>query len=163
MIPISGRLPDELYEWLATFPLEGATTVSDKIRVAVANLKRMQDGDANYIDALTMYRDLGRATREQVAHLERDTGQHSEVLAALMEHLPALVATLHGARLVTVEDAKQLEAVLVRRTMQLAESLLRQAITSKAAAYDARVVTKHSGRLLEMARLLSPPPTEQET
>lgn len=162
MIPISGRLPDDLYQWLATYPLDGATTVSDKLRVAVASLKRMQGGDADYVDALSMYRDLDRVTREQMALLERDFGQHSEVLSVLMEHLPALVAALHSAKLSTVEDAKQLEAALVKRTMQLAESLLRQAVTPKAAAYDARVVTKHSGRLLELVRFLSPSPNEQE-
>lgn len=154
MVPISGRLPDDLYEWLATFPLEGATTVSDKIRVAVANLRRMQDGDTDYIDALSMYRDLGRVSREKIANLERDTGQHSEVLAAIMEHLPALIAVLHGARPSTVEDARQLETALVKRTMQLAETLLRQAITARAAAFDPKVIVQHSGRLMEVARLI---------
>jgi len=64
MVPVSGRLPDDLYAWLAGLTLEGASTVSDKMRVAVASLKRMQDGDGDYIGALSMYRDLGRGTRE---------------------------------------------------------------------------------------------------
>jgi hypothetical protein len=101
-----------------------------------------------------MYRDLGRGTREYIANLERDTGQHSEVLAALMEHLPALIAALHAAQLNTVEDARQLEATLVKRTMQLAETLLRQAITANAAAYDPKVITLNASRLLELARLI---------
>lgn len=154
MVPISGRLPDDLYQWLSTFLIEGATTISDKMRVAVANLKRMHDGDSDYVDALAMYRDLGRGTRQHVTALERDSGQHSEVLAALLEHVPALMATLNAAQPGTVEDARQLEDQLVRRTMQLAETLLRQAITSQAAAYDPAVVSRNSGRLLELARLV---------
>ncbi len=160
MVPISGRLPDELYAWLATFPLEGATTVSDKLRVAVSNLKRMHDGDSDYIDGLAMYRDLGRSTRASLANLERETGQHSEVLGALVEHLPALVAALHGSPLHTVEDAQRLEQSLVKRCMQLAETLLRQAVTANAAAYDTKVILNNTNRLIELARLIpTPTPT----
>ena len=156
MVPISGRLPDDLYEWLSTFIVEGATTVSDKMRVAVANLKRMHDGDSDYIGALAMYRDLGRGTREHIAALERDTGEHSEVLAAMLEHIPALMAALNAAQPRSVGEAQHLEETLVRRTMQLAETLLRQAVTSGAAAYDPRVVSKNAGRLLEIARIVPP-------
>ncbi|HVE52526.1 MAG TPA: hypothetical protein VNB23_04020 [Ramlibacter sp.] len=156
MVPISGRLPEDLYDWLSTFLVDGATTISDKMRIAVANLKRMHDGDSDYIDALSMYRDLGRGTRQDIAALERDAGQHSEVLAALMEHVPALVATLNAAQPKSVEEARQLEDVLVRRTMQLSETLLRQAITSRAAAYDPDVISKNAGRVLELARLIPP-------
>ena len=156
MTPISGRLPDDLYEWLSTFLVEGATTLSDKMRAAVANLKRMHDGDSDYIGALSMYRDLGRGTRETISALERDSGQHSEVLAAMLEHIPALMATLNAAQPRSVAEAQQLEETLVRRTMQMAETLLRQAVTSQAAAYDPQVVTKNAGRLLELARIIPP-------
>ncbi len=159
MVPVSGRLPDDLYAWLAGLTLEGASTVSDKMRVAVASLKRMQDGDGDYIGALSMYRDLGRGTREHIAALEQHTGQHSEVLAALMEHLPALIAGLHSAQPSSLAEAKRLESVLVKRTMQLAETLLRQAVTTQAAAYDPQVIQQNSGRLLELARLIPQPNT----
>ena len=154
MVPISGRLPDDLYEWLSTFVVEGATTLSDKMRVAVANLKRLHDGDSDYIGALAMYRDLGRGTREHIAALERDAGEHSEVLAAMLEHIPALMAALNAAEPKSVGEAQQLEETLVKRTLQLTESLLRQAVTSGAAAYDPQVVSKNAGRLLELARII---------
>lgn len=154
MVPVSGRLPDDLYAWLAALSMDGATTVSDKMRVAVASLKRMQDGDGDYIGALSMYRDLGRGTREHIAALEQQTGQHSEVLAALMEHLPALIAGLHSAQPTSLAEAKRLEAQLVKRTLQLAETLLRQAVTSQAAAYDPKVIIQNAERLLELARLV---------
>jgi hypothetical protein len=102
-----------------------------------------------------MYRDLGRNTREQIAQLERKTGQHSEVLAALMEHIPPMIAMLHASQVSSLNAAKELEALLVKRTMQLAETLLRQAITKSAAAYDEKVITDNSTRLLDLARLIS--------
>jgi hypothetical protein len=155
MVPISGRIPDDLYAWLSTLQLEDATTVSDKLRVAILHLKRVHEGDTDYLGALSMYRDLGRSTRDQIAHLEQKTGQHSEVLAALMEHLPALIALLHSSQISSPQSAKELEAALVRRTLQLAETLLRQAITGGAAAFDEKVITDNSTRLLEVARLVS--------
>lgn len=155
MTPISGRLPDDLYAWLSTLPLEDATTLSDKLRVAVLNLKRMHEGGSDYLGALSMYRDLGRSTREQIAQLERESGQHSEVLAAFVEHLPALLAMLHASQAPSPEAARELEAMLVRRTFQLCETLLRQAVTERAAAYDEQVVRANAARLLELAHLIS--------
>ena len=154
MVPISGRLPDDLYEWLSTHPMEGATTVSDKVRVAVAHLKRTYKGDSNYMEALNMYRDLGRTTREQIATVELAAHAHSDVLAALMEHLPALIATLNAAQVSTIDSAKQLESQLVRRTMQLTETLLRQGFTAKASAFDGDVINQHATRVCELARLV---------
>jgi hypothetical protein len=162
MMPISGRLPDDLYEWLSTYPMEGATTVSDKVRVAVAHLKRTYKGDSNYLEALNMYRDLGRTTREQIAKVELAEHTHSDVLAALMEHLPALIAALNAAQVDSLESVKQLESQLVRRTMQLTETLLRQGFTAKAAAFDGDVINQHSARVCELARLI-PSPTSLPT
>ena len=152
MVPVSSRLPDELYQWLASLPMEGATTFSDKIREAIATLKRLHDGGRDYVGALAMHRDMERGVRDQLAALEMDTGRHSEVLASLMEHVPAFSAALQSGRATTTEEAAALEAQLVRRVLQLAESLLRQMLTQEAAAHDPQVVRAHAGRLLELAR-----------
>ena len=157
MVPISGRLPDDLYAWLSTYPVEGAATVSDKVRVAVTHLKRTYEGDSNYLGALNMYRDLGRTTRQQIAAVEQAEYAHSDVLAALMEHLPALIATLNAAQVNSIESARALESQLVRRTMQLTETLLRQGITQRAAAFDGDVIHQNVARVCELARLISQP------
>jgi hypothetical protein len=156
MMPVSGRLPDDLYGWLATTAMEDAATVSDKVRVAVAHLRRTYVGDSEYFSALNLYRDLGRTTREAIARVEVTEQKHSEVLAAFLEHLPALIATLNSAQLENAEAARHLEAQLTRRLMQLTETLLRQALTDQAAAFDGEVVKKHVGRVCELAHLVSP-------
>jgi hypothetical protein len=156
MIPVSGRLPEDLYQWLSGLPLEGATTFSDKMREAIATLKRLHDGGADYVGALAMHRDLARAARDQLAAIERDGGGHSEVLAAMLEHVPAFGAALQSARLASVDDARALEARLTRRALQLAETLLRQMLTAEAAAYDPQVVRHNASRLVELAQHLTP-------
>jgi hypothetical protein len=154
MVPVSGRLPEELYQWLSTLPMEGATTVSDKIRAAVSTLKRLHDGDSEYMGALAMQRDLGRTTRDQIAVLERSAGVHSAVLAAFSEHVPGLIATLNSAQVTDVKSARELEEQMVRRLFQLTETMLRQAVTPQAAAFDERVVHKQAARLVDLVQVI---------
>ncbi len=154
LIPISGRISEDLYQWLATVQLEGVTTLSDKLRVAVATLKRLHDGDSDYLGALSMYRDLGRNTRENIAALEPANG-YSEVLAAIAEHSPALAAGFISAQVNSLDDAKRLEDQLVKRSLQLVETLLRQALTADASAYDGQVIRRNVSRLVELTNALS--------
>ena len=153
MMPVSGRIPADLYLWLSTTPLEGASTVSDKLRVAVATLKRLQDGDADYNGALAMHRDLRNSLRRQLAQIEPEHG-HSEVISCVMEHAPAIAAALTSAQINSLQDARKLEDQLTQRSLQLAESLLRQAVTRQARAYDGHVVTKHAQALIELADII---------
>ena len=153
MMPVSGRIPEDLYLWLSTTPLEGASTVSDKLRVAVATLKRLQDGDADYNGALAMHRDLGNNLRRQLAQIEPEHG-HSEVISTVMEHAPAIAAALTSAQVNGLPDARKLEDQLTQRSLQLAESLLRQAVTRQARAYDGQVVSRHAKALIELAEII---------
>lgn len=153
MMPVSGRIPDDLYQWLCTTPLEGAATLSDKLRVAVASLKRSHDGDTDYSGALAMQRDLVGNTRRQLAEIESEHG-HSEVLSTIMEHAPAIAAALTSAQIKGLPDAIKLEEQLTQRSLQLAEGLLRQAITRQARAYDGQVVIKNMQSLIELAQIV---------
>jgi hypothetical protein len=154
MVPVSGRIPEDLYQWLATHSLEGAATMSDKLRIAVTTLKRLHDGDSEYNDALALIRDMGRNTRESLVSLEQSHG-HSEVTAAIHEHSLAMTASLVSAQITTLEDAVKLEERLVRRAMQLSEALLRQAIISQASAFDSAVILNHCSKVIELVRMLS--------
>lgn len=160
MMPVSGRIPEDLYLWLSTAHFEGATTVSDKLRVAVSTLKRLQDGDADYNGALAMHRDLVGSLRNQLANIEREHG-HSEVLSSVLEHAPAISAAITSAQISSVLDARKLEDQVTQRSLQLAESLLRQAVTAKARAYDGSVVLRHAKPLIELADIIRHNSTNQ--
>jgi hypothetical protein len=154
VVPISGRLPDDIYAWLSTCQMESATTISDKIRVAVIALRDQYAAQADYTDSLARFRDLTVTARHQVATIERDSAAHSEVMAALFEHLPALMAMLAVGPYAHISEATQTEARLVARSLQLSETLLRQALTDKARAFDPKVIVKSAEQLLSLARLL---------
>lgn len=153
MISVSGRISEDLYHWLSTSSFEGATTLSDKLRVGLATLKRQQEGDADYDGALDMQRALSKNLRKQLAKLEPEYG-HSEVLATLLEHAPALMAAIASAQTQDIAQARRLEDQLVQRSMQMVESLMRQAITRQARAYDPQVVTRHMAAVLELTVII---------
>jgi hypothetical protein len=153
MMPVSGRIPDDLYQWLSTSSFEGATTMSDKLRAGLATLKRQLEGDADYDGALQTQRALGNKLRKQLARLETAHG-HSEVIATVLEHVPALMAAIASAQTEELTEARRLEDVLVQRSVQLVESLMRQAITRNARAYDPQVVTRHMSSMLELTTII---------
>jgi hypothetical protein len=151
---LSGRIPADLYAWFAALEVEGAVTSSDKLRVLLAQLKRQHDGTMDYVSAMSWFRDLMARLRQDLSAIERDAGGSSEVVASLLEHSAALAATALSAHPQSKREAQGLEDQLVRRTLAMAEGLLRQAVTTAAAAYDPKVVRRHVGSVAELARLI---------
>ena len=71
------------------------------------------------------------------------------------EHIATMAATLLSARPHDTTEAAQIEEQLVRHAMALTEALLRQALTSEAAAFDPNVIRRHVGRSVELATLIN--------
>lgn len=154
MEPLSARIPSDLYLWLAQLKVEGASTNSDKLRVLLGQLKRQHDGAFDFVTALAWCRDLAAKPRAALAQLEADTGQHSEVLSQALEHISHAMALLMSAEIGNLAQAAQLEDKLLRRSFAHTESLLRQATTAQAAAFDPDVVQRHLGATLQLAQAI---------
>ncbi len=154
MEPLSARIPSDLYLWLAQLQVEGATTNSDKLRVLLGQLKRQHDGAFDYVAAHGWARELTHRLREALVRIEGQEGRHSEVLGGLVEQVAALMALVISHAPATAEDAARLEDALVRRAALLGESLLRQATTGAAHAFDPGVVRRHLATTVELAATL---------
>ncbi|RTL44447.1 MAG: hypothetical protein EKK53_07495 [Burkholderiales bacterium] len=154
MEPLSARLPSDLYLWLAQLQVEGATTNSDKLRVLLGQLKRQHDGAFDYVAAHGWAREMTHRLREALVRIEGQEGLHSEVLGQLVEQVTTLMALVISAAPATTAEATRLEDALVRRAALLGESLLRQAITGAAHAFDPDVVKRHLGPTIELASTL---------
>lgn len=155
MEPLSARIPSDLYLWLAQLQVEGATTNSDKLRVLLGQLKRQHDGAFDFVTAQAWCRDLAARLRDALALLDNRTGRHSEVLGQAIEHVGHAMALLVSAEAGTQEQAGQLEDALVRRSFALTESLLRQALTPEASAFDPAVVQRHMNTTLQLAQAIA--------
>ncbi len=156
MEPLSARIPSDLYLWLAQLQVEGASTNSDKLRVLLGQLKRQHDGALDYVTAHAWARDLLGRLRESMVRAESLTGQHSEVVSLLLEHLTSLLALAVSQVPASDSDVRQFEEALVRRAFGLCETLLRQAATPHAAAHDPTVVRRLMGPTRELALNLQP-------
>lgn len=156
MEPLSARIPGDLYLWLAQLQVEGATTNSDKLRVLLGQLKRQHDGAFDYVAAHAWARDLTGRLRDALVRTEGRSGVHSDVMIALLEHLNSALALTVSQAPADEAEAAKLEDALVRRTFALCETLLRQATTTTAAAYDPDVVRRYMGGTLALAAALQP-------
>ncbi|MBL8331095.1 MAG: hypothetical protein JNJ71_19820 [Rubrivivax sp.] len=154
MEPLSARIPSELYLWLARLPVEGATTNSDKLRVLLGQLKRQHDGAFDFATAHAWARGLGGRLREALVRLEGESGQHSEVLTLMQDHVTAMLALQISHAPADAADAAKLEDALVRRAFAMSEALLRQATTTAAPAFDPGVVRRHAAATIELAATL---------
>jgi hypothetical protein len=155
MVPISGRIEDDLYQWFISLRYEGAKTNSDKLREALKELKSQHDGAADMVAALSWFQNLSRPLRDGLARVDRDELAHSEVMSALIEHVAAMAAMLVSSRPQNREEAAQVEEQLVRRAFSMTEALLRQAVTPAAAAFEPAVVRKYGERTIELAKLIN--------
>lgn len=155
METVSGRIPDDLYQWFASLRIEGAVTSSDKLREVLARMKRQDEGSLDLVSAQAWFRDIVTPLRTSLTKLERDEGLHSEVVVQIVEHVSALAAALVSARPCNRGEAIALEDTLVRRVFVMTEALLRHAVTTRAAAFEPVVVRRHARQAIELARLLS--------
>ena len=157
MEPLSARIPSDIYLWLAQLPVEGATTNSDKLRVLLGQLKRQHDGAMDYPTAHGWARDITAPLRDATVRLEGNTGRNSEVLNLLLEHVTASLAMIVSHTPDNESQAAELEDMLVRRLFGLSASLLRQAATEKAQAYDPAVIRRHMDTTIELAQSIPNP------
>ncbi len=154
MEPLSARIPSDLYLWLAQLQVEGATTNSDKLRVLIGQLKRQHDGAFDYVAAHAWARDMTGRLRDAQVRIEGATGHHSEVLGALLENLTTSLAMVVSSAPANAVEAAKVEDALVRRAFALTETLLRQATTPAAAAYDPTVIRRNMTATITMANTI---------
>ncbi len=155
MVPLSGRIEDDLYQWFISLDYPGAKSNSDKLREALKELRLQHEANADAVKAQVWL--LGKLDRLRnfLLTLDRDQAAHSEVFASLIDHVINMSATLIASKPTSLSEVKQIEEQLVRRSLALHEALLRQALTPAAAAFDPDVIGRHVKRSIELANLIS--------
>jgi hypothetical protein len=149
-IPLSVRIPQDDFEWLTTLDIDGAGTPSDKLRAVIQRHRRQLEGSQSYELALGWLRDLVQPFAREVAGYEHRTGERSEIVAAMLEWVPQLMALLaseHIPAQATAERARQVEEMLLQRGASLLGALLRLAVTPHHAVYDVDTMERQFARL----------------
>ena len=143
-IPLSVRIDQEEYDFIANLKIEGANTPSEKIRELLKRSRIEHNQAHDYSSALNAVEAFFQPAKHDVLHAEKELGVHSHILARLFELLPDLSATL-AADLppeTGLEDLKKYEREVMWRIVRLTDSILQLAVTGKGAAYDDQVLAE---------------------
>lgn len=149
-IPLSVRIPQADFEWLTALDLKGAATPSDKLRAVIQRYRREHEGAHSYELALDWLRDLVQPFAKDIAAYEHHSGERSEIVAAMLEWVPQLMALLASEHVATAdpaERARRIEDMLLQRSVALLSALLRLGVAPAATAYDSDALERQLPRL----------------
>ncbi|GAB5559906.1 MAG: hypothetical protein SynsKO_15530 [Synoicihabitans sp.] len=165
---ISGRISEQDFDFLISYQIEGKVTVSEKLRHVASFFRRYHESFSNYPEALSETHRLIEPTRLALKSFEREQGIRSEVLDQVFQILPNLLAEITASREALVKtsgDEKRIEAItleenVLQNMLQLLESLLRLAMTSKSPCYNPALL---EGRLDTITELVGIAQQQQST
>ena len=149
-IPLSVRIPQDDFEWLTALDLKGATTPSDKLRTVIQRYRREHEGAQSYELALDWLRDLVQPFAKDIAAYEHRSDERSEIVAAMIEWVPQLMALLASERIEgadAAERARRVEDMLLQRSAALLSALLRLGVAPLETAYDGTALDRQLPRL----------------
>lgn len=155
-IPLSVRIGQEEADFIASLQIEGAITLSDKIRELLKQARQAHEGGQDYAHALTQAEQAFLPVRHRLLQAEQELGVHSAVLARLLALLPewwAMAAT-EGAQLSA--DAARLrtyEATMMAHAVRLMEGVLQVMVGASDAAYDEQVF-RQLDKVLKLANMV---------
>lgn len=111
-VALSGRVNRRDFEFLTSFNTGGATTVSEKLRYALAFFRRMHEGAADIHGALELVETLSGVNRRAVTGAEVAHGRRSDLIHLCYETLLPVMALLISQREVPVADPAESEKCL---------------------------------------------------
>lgn len=158
MQTLSIRIPDDDFNWLLALDVAGAKTPSEKLRAILARTRQLDSGLTQPETCTAWLRELCQPLVGATHACERQSGSRSDIMAAVFEWAPRIMATLvaaHPAATLTAEQAREIEAMLAQQCFRLLVSLLRAGITSTPATYDAQVLDRHLVEIIEIAAIIS--------
>ena len=150
-IPVSVRITQEDADFIAELKIEGANTLSEKIRELLKQARLAHTQTRDYGSALTAQEQFFQAAKHDVLHAEKQAGAHSHIVARLFEQLPDLGATLAAdlPEEADLDDLKKYERELMWRIVQVMAGLT----CEYDMIYIARLDGRHAADIRPMVRL----------
>lgn len=155
-IPLSVRIGQEEADFIAALQIDGAFTLSDKIRELLKQARQAHEVGQDYAHALAQAERAFLPVRHSLLQAEQDLGVHSAILARLLELLPDWVAMAmtEGAQLqAEPESLRAYEAAMMTRAVRLMEGVLQLLLGASDAAYD-ETVLQQLDNVLKLAQIV---------
>lgn len=155
MVPVSVRLSREDAAYIAALDIEGAVTMSEKIRHIVQDARQKSDPLRGAVEDVEKRLQKIRAA---VDALDREGEQRSQFLCLMSDWLPRLLKELEASP----QDLPALEARLGRRLQELLDQLARLGVTKGAPCHDPALVRRLLHPLVEILDLIRLNPSDKE-
>ncbi|QMT31002.1 hypothetical protein [Alysiella filiformis] len=141
-VPLSVRIDQEDYDFIAQLHIEGANTPSEKVRELLKQARLAHAQAQDYEHGLDSMERFIQAAKRHVLHAEKEWGIHSTILARLFEQVPDLAATLAAdlPEHATQQDLLDYEREMMWRVVRLMDAVLQLAVVGKGAAYDDNIL-----------------------
>ncbi len=158
-ISISGRIAEEDYNYLMEYNLSGKVTASEKLRYICNFFRQYHQNQTNFDECNSeLYRKLEPFIRN-LKNIEYNENMHSEIIGAIIQVLPEMMATLIISRAPeknekNIEYLINIEKRMFDLTMSLFESILRMGLTSKAPTYNSLLFEKNFETVVELVDLI---------
>lgn len=157
MQTVSIRLPDDDYQWLLSLEEGSAKTPSEKLRALVQRTRQQEAGLHDPERCSAWMRSLVQPATDALSAIERHQQRHSDLLTAVLEHVPQIMAAILAARLPadSVRECAETEALVAQRCFRLFSAVLRGAVTSNPAAFNGDSYERHMPDIMELAQIIS--------
>jgi len=157
MQTISIRVPDEDFQWLSSLQESDAKTPSEKLRALLARTRKQEAGMTSPEMCAVWMKALAQPFAESLSAYERKHKIHSDLIGAVAEWGPQIMATLVSTRLASEagrEQAVEVEAILAQQCFRLFATLLRAGVTTHPATYDRDVLDRYLPDIIEIAEII---------
>jgi hypothetical protein len=155
-IPISFRASQAETEFLSSLKIEGATTLSEKLRWIIEAARQRDAGADDPARQRQLVEEILRPTLQRWRNAEVREGKSSALLRAFSEWL--IEAAVFVAMAQGVERDEQflqdLETGAADRVSRLAAEFLRLGVTKTAPCYGPSVVRDRINPVIELARII---------
>lgn len=150
--PTTVRLTDVEQTFLSELKLPGATSVSDKIRMLIADRKRQDEAGRDYVSALALADSLLDPMKNAVRALENEHQMHSQLVRRVLELVPDVLASLFVDGVTPesdVQDLKLMEQRLSNQVLRVVDAVLQIYASRDSSLYQPELFGEERMELLQ--------------
>jgi len=158
-VPISLRISDDDASFLAGLEIDGALTISDKIRALIKEARRLRSDAPDHSASIHAHAALLEPFQVALHEAEAAQRRHSELLPVLTRWLPETLTELSEASRPlrsdpASADLASLEGAAADRIFNLFDQTLRLGVTTDNPCFDSMAVTRRAKRTAKLFSLV---------
>lgn len=164
-VQIGARISLEDAEFISRLKIEGAHTPSDKLRAIIENARRRSEYSFDFAGSYRMIKEELNPIVEYVKQTEHTRGNHSAVLARILEWMPDFYAFCFAALDPNKDHDNRLtefEKGAIDRLFRLLESLLHLELSRQQTSYSPHAIRNHLESLENLLQIIYNTPKTRE-